>query len=88
MPDDLLSEKFTHTLDLIQNEIRLLRVELEHRDDLLTQRIAMLEEKSSDHETRLRDATNGVTQFRLWSTLSNSGSALMSIAALIKSFIR
>ncbi|NMB93252.1 MAG: hypothetical protein GYA26_03450 [Flexilinea flocculi] len=53
---------------------------------MIGQHVEALEKQSLDHETRLRDATNGVTQFRLWSTLSNSGSALLSVTALIRSF--
>ena len=86
MENELLYEQLTHTLDLIQNEINALRTEIIHHREMIGQHVEALEKQSLDHETRLRDATNGVTQFRLWSTLSSSGSALLSVTALIRSF--
>ena len=49
-------------------------------------RLDEIEKRLADHETRLRDASTGVTQFRFWSTMSSGGSALMSLAALIRSY--
>ncbi len=86
MENELLYEQLTHTLDLIQNEINALRTEIGHHREMIGHHIEVLEKQSLDHETRLRDATNGVTQFRLWSTLSSGGSALLSITALIRTF--
>ena len=86
MDNELLYEQIKHTLDLIQNDINSLRTELRHNRELTEQRIEALEKQSFDHETRLRDATAGVTQFRLWSTLSSGGSVVFSLTALVKSF--
>lgn len=85
--DGTTYERIAYTLELIRGELNLLRREMKHQSELLDNRIAVLEKQASDHETRLRDATTGVTQFRLWSTMSNGGSILMSLAALAKSFL-
>lgn len=83
---EALPHDIHRSLERIQNELRLLRIELQHNRELMEQRVSRLEKQSDDHETRLRDATNGVTQFRLWTSLSSGGSAILSLTALIKSF--
>lgn len=84
--NELASGRILHALDLIRADIGKLRVELTHQREITEQRIETLEKQVADHETRLRDASAGVTQFRFWSTMTNGGSALMSLAALFKSF--
>lgn len=84
--DELTAGRVLHALDLIRAEIGGLRVELAHQRELTERRIDALDQRVSDHETRLRDASAGVTQFRFWSTMTNGGSALMSLAALVRSF--
>ena len=74
-------------LESIRGEIRLIRAELEHNRELSERRLTAIEKICEDHETRLRDVTNGVTQFRFWSSVSSGGSTAMSLLALIKSFI-
>jgi len=48
--------------------------------------LARLEEDVRDHEQRLREATDGVTQFKTFHTLASGGSSFLSFLALIKSF--
>ena len=47
--------------------------------------IASIRSILTDHELRLRAATDGVTQFKTWSGLAGGGSLMMSAAALIRS---
>lgn len=75
-----------HVLDLIRADLAGLRIELAHQRELTERRLDEIEKRLADHETRLRDASTGVTQFRFWSTMSSGGSALMSLAALIRSY--
>ena len=71
-------------LESIRAELRLIRAEVEHTREILEQRIDALERQGADHETRIRDASEGVTQFRLWSAISNGSSTLLSLTALSK----
>ena len=72
----LIAEKFSHALDLIKDEQRLINTKLER-----------LEKTSDDHETRLRSATEGVTQFKVWSGLTAGGAGIVSIIALLRTFL-
>ena len=74
-------------LESIRGEIKLLRTELQHSRELSERRLSAIEKICEDHETRLRDVTTGVTQFRFWSSVSSGGSAAMSLLALLKSLI-
>jgi hypothetical protein len=60
---------------------------LAHQQAMNDQRLGRLEEQMSDHETRIRTATEGVTQFKLFSGLASGGSGLMSLVAILKSFL-
>jgi hypothetical protein len=82
-----MAEKLAHTLDLMRAEIGALRAELVHQKEFHEHRLAALEEDAKDHEQRLRSNTEGVTQFKQWSGLAAGGSSIMSIVALLKSFI-
>ena len=75
-------------LESIRGEMKLMRSELEHLRSLNEQRLKTIEKICEDHETRLRDVTAGVTQFRFWSSVTSGGSTAMSILAVLKSFIQ
>lgn len=80
------SEKdFRELLEALRGDIKLMRAELEHLRALTEHRLKVIEKISEDHETRLRDVTNGVTQFRFWSSVTSGGSTAMSLLALLKS---
>lgn len=77
-----------HTIqESIRGELRLTRTELQHLRELNEARLSHIERICADHETRLRDVATGVTQFRFWSSVSNGGSAAMSLLAVLKSFV-
>lgn len=89
LPNDspeLIAEQLRHTIDLLRGEIALLRQDLEHERELSNRRLSMLEKANDDHESRLRSATEGVTQFRMWAGLSSGGSLIASVVALLRSF--
>ncbi len=74
-------------LESVRGEIKLMRAELSHLRELNERRLTMMEKTVEDHEVRLRDVTNGVTQFRFWSSVTSGGSTAMSLLALLKSFV-
>lgn len=83
----LLAEQLRHATNLLTAQIQSLEAKVLHQTDLNHQRLVMLEEQMRDHETRIRAATEGVTQFKLFSGLASGGSGLMSLVALIKTFL-
>ncbi len=80
-----MDENCLSLLESIRGEIKLMRAELEHNRQLNEERLSRLEKILDDHETRLRDVSTGVTQFRFWSSVSSAGSTAMSLLAVIKS---
>jgi len=82
----LLTEQLRHANHLLQSQVKILETRLAHTQTLNSQRLAILESQVRDHETRLRAATEGVTQFKLFAGLASGGSGLMSLAAILKAF--
>lgn len=83
----LLTEQLQHANHLLQAQIKALEARLAHQQAMNGQRLVMLEEQMRDHEKRIRDATEGVTQFKLFSGLASGGSGLMSLVALLRTFL-
>jgi hypothetical protein len=83
----LLTEQLRHANTQLQARIRTLEARLAHQQAMNDQRLGTLEEQMRDHETRIRTATEGVTQFKLFSGLASGGSGLMSLVALLKAFL-
>jgi len=83
----LIAEQLRHANSLLQAQINAVEAELKHHRELTDQRLKILETHSQDHETRIRAATDGVTQFKLWSGLANAGSSLFSLIAFVKAFL-
>ena len=83
----LLTEQLRHANALLQGQIKTLEARLAHQQAMNHQRLVMLEDQVRDHEIRIRAATEGVTQFKLFSGLASGGSGLMSLVALIKTFL-
>jgi len=83
---ELIAEQIRHANSLLKAEVAALRAELDHQKELTTHRLRSLEIQTADHETRLRAATDGVTQFKMWSGLTNGGSSLLAIVAFVKAF--
>ena len=83
----LLTEQMLHANNLMRAQIQALEAKLSHQAAINHQRLTMLEEQIRDHETRIRSATEGVTQFKLFSGLASGGSGLMSLVAVLKAFL-
>lgn len=60
-----------HSLDLIGAELRI-----------MNQRLEALEKQANDHESRLRSATEGVTQLKVWAGLAAGGSGILTLVTL------
>lgn len=85
---ELIAERLLHAIDLLRSEMREKQLSAENELQLLklnqehfNHRIEQLEETDKDHESRIRGASEGVTQFRVWS----GGAGIMSVVAFIKS---
>jgi hypothetical protein len=57
-----------------------------HQKQFHDHRLSELELARQDHEQRLRSASEGVTQFKVWSGLAAGGSGLVSLAALLRAW--
>jgi hypothetical protein len=84
---NLIAEQMRHANSLIQARIDALEAELGHTREFNEHRLGQLERQAQDHEARIRSATDGVTQFKLWSGLANGGAGLVSVLALLRSFL-
>ncbi len=83
----LLISQLRHANSLLQARLKLLESSLAHQQAIHEQRLKLLEAQILDHETRLRSATEGVTQFKIFSGLASGGSSLMSLVAVLKAFL-
>lgn len=83
----LITEQLQHASHLLQAQIKALEIRLTHQQAMTGQRLSILEEQMRDHEKRIREATEGVTQFKLFSGLTSGGSGLMSLVALLRTFL-
>jgi hypothetical protein len=84
---NLIAEQLRHTIDLLRAELSAVKAEQAHIKAMSDHRLAALEEARKDHETRLRDVTAGVTQFKVWAGLASGGSGLISLAALLRAWL-
>lgn len=82
----VIAGQLRHALDLMQAEINALQARQSHQAEMTHQRLCVLEKRADDQEARLRSASEGVTQFKVFSGLAAGGSGLMSLAALVRAF--
>ena len=89
----VISEQLGRLKDNIESRFQKIESLINYQNALSEERllslraeVADLKKAKEDHETRIRSATEGVTQFKMFSGLANGGSGLLSILALIKSF--
>jgi uncharacterized protein YecA (UPF0149 family) len=90
----LLTEQLGRFKDRIESNLAALETEQKHQKEinelqkqLYEGQIDDLKTQVADHEARIRAATDGVTQFKTWSTIITGGSLVASIAAILKAFI-
>jgi len=90
----LLSEQLGRFKDRIESSLTVLETEQMHQKEinelqkqLYQGQIDDLKKQVADHETRIRAATDGVTQFKTWSGIMAGGSFVAAVAAFLKAFI-
>jgi hypothetical protein len=84
---ELVAAHLRHAIDLLRSELNRLESEQRLDRELAERRLAQLEKLSDDHELRLRSATDGVTSFKVTAGLASGASGLVSLFALLKSFL-
>jgi hypothetical protein len=82
----LLGEQFRHMVDMMDAKLDRIELNQEHLKELIEHRLNHLEKQGEDHETRIRAATEGVTQFKVRNGITSAGSGLLSILAMLKAF--
>ena len=83
----VIAEQLKHSMDVVGAKLDRIELEQKHIRELVERRLDKVEEDQDDHESRLRDVQDGVTQLKTWSGLANGGTSLISLAALLKSFL-
>lgn len=90
----LLTEQLGRFKDKIETSLSALEVEQKHQKEiadlqkqLYEGQLDDLKKAVADHETRIRAATDGVTQFKTWSGIISGGSLVAAVAAFLKAFI-
>ena len=79
--------KFVHLMDVMDAKLDRIELNQEHLKEMIEHRLNNLEKQVEDHEARLREATEGVTQFKVRSGLTSAGSGILSILAFLKSYL-
>lgn len=83
----VMMTQLRHANSLLRSRMRLMEAENNRRMALLEQRVCALESAQLDHESRLRAATEGVTQFKHFAGLAGGGSGILSLIALLRAFL-
>jgi hypothetical protein len=90
----LISEQIGRMNDALAARIERLEAKLEHTSDLNNEKnravkddLEEIKRALLDHEGRIRSAGDGITQFKTISGLASGGSALMSLVAVLKTFL-
>ena len=84
---NFLGAQFVHLMDMMDAKLDRIELNQEHLKEMLEHRLNYLEKQGEDHEARLREATEGVTQFKVRSGLTSAGSGILSILAILKSYL-
>lgn len=83
----LIAEQMHHALDLMRSEIDLLKAHQASNIELIDHRLLRLEGQVRDHEVRLQEASQGVSQFKVWSGLTSGSSSILAVVAFLKTVI-
>jgi hypothetical protein len=83
---DLIAEQLSHTIDLLRAEIKSIRTDQQHADELANYRLTPLERQVTDFEQRIRSLQESATQFKLLSSLAIGG-GLLSFISLIRAIL-
>ncbi len=86
----LIAEQLGRLADQLNSRMLAIEKELQHHSELDRERadgiklqLEALRKVSEDHETRKRAATEGVTTFKVWSSLGGF-SSIFSVASVIR----
>jgi len=82
----LVAEQLSHTIDLMRADIKSIRTDQQHADELANHRLTSLERQVLDFEQRIRSLQESATQFKLLSSLAIGG-GLLSLISLIRAII-
>ena len=82
----LIGARFVHLMDVIDAKLDRIELNQEHLKELIEHRLHYLEKQGEDHEERIRDATEGLTQFKVRSGFTSVVSGILSILAMVKAF--
>lgn len=85
--NQLTVSQLRHANSVLQARLRMIETQFDRHLEVLEQRVRQLEAQQADQEIRLRSATEGVTQFKIISGLASGSSNLMSLIAILKSFL-
>ncbi len=87
-----IGTQFKHIVDMMDAKLDRIELNQIHLKEIIpnkrgqvNHRLNHLEKQVEDHEERLREATEGVTQFKVRSGLTSAGSGSLSILAFLKS---
>ena len=83
----LLGAQFVHLMDVMDAKLDRIELNQEHLKEMINHRLNYIEKQGEDHEARLREATEGVTQFKVRSGLTSAGSGILSILAILESYL-
>jgi hypothetical protein len=83
----LFGEQFRLYMDVMDAKLDRIELNQEHLKEMLENRLNFLEKQGEDHETRIRSATEGVTQFKIRNGITTVGSGVLSILAMLKAFL-
>ncbi|MDD5371472.1 MAG: hypothetical protein PHQ40_20530 [Anaerolineaceae bacterium] len=83
----LIAEQMKHAHSLLRSDLEALHSDMKHYRELTNLRLGDLEAVQRDHEARLRSASDGITQFKVYTGLANAGASLLALLALLKAYI-
>jgi hypothetical protein len=83
---NLIAEQIKSTIMVLKAEIAKTNTEVMHQKEFTDHRLKQLETNVADHEARIRSATDGVTQFKVFSGLATGGSWIVSAFALMRTW--
>lgn len=82
----VLAEQLKRMVAALRFELNTLQQLQAHERELVDLRLKNLEARAVDQEARLRNATDGVAQFKMFAGLAGGGSTILSVIALLKAF--
>lgn len=82
----VLAEQLKRMVAALRFELNTLQQLQAHERELVDLRLKNLEARAADQEARLRSATDGVAQFKMFAGLAGGGSTILSVIALLKAF--